>query len=180
MLPVLDNLGRLPEHGDKWIKSVVRHPRVLDILDTYKVSKNHPSDFVRRRFSDEKLRERTRRWKVRRQHDGRITAILNPIMEEEQTKKPTKPNIITQSSHISSKSSSLSPLSTRLVSPHGATKAAGFVVYDDGDSLLAQSTIEKLQQEKAKYKTIKLDTAHLSSCVSLVPQPILYDCNDII
>ena len=56
----------------------------------------------------------------------------------------------------------------------------GFLVCDDGDSLLAQSTIEKLQQEKAKHKTIKLDIAHLSSCVSLVPQPILYDRNDII
>lgn len=56
----------------------------------------------------------------------------------------------------------------------------GFLVYGNGKSLLAQSTVEKLQEERSKYKTIKLDIADLSSRVSLVPQPSPYDRNGFI
>lgn len=57
----------------------------------------------------------------------------------------------------------------------------GFLVYGNGNKLLAQSTVGKLQEERSKYKTIKLDIADLSSSrVSLVPQPSPYDRNDFI
>ncbi|CDS12313.1 hypothetical protein LRAMOSA04508 [Lichtheimia ramosa] len=196
ILGVLDNLARLPEHGDKWIKSVVRQERVLKLLESYRAYRKHCPDFIRQRFTDKMIKRRTQKWqkaykgnkaiaefiasskranRIKTPTEYDITAVINGITYQSSS---TKSNISQSSSSTGHPSSSLSTTSPSS-NPHPTRhKAAGFFVYEER-SLLAQTRPEQLQEDMSKYKTIKLDMADFPShVVSLVPHPSLYDSHD--
>lgn len=91
MISVLDHLGRLPEHGDQWVKSVVRQPRVLKTLERYEARRKHGPYFLQQRFSDNMIRRRSERWNLLHKGDERAEKTpIKQIMQMLDTKKHVK------------------------------------------------------------------------------------------